>query len=139
MEAIKRGRERQPENVSGQVDSMAAPKKPNKKFLSHIYPDWPQRPNIHETIKASWVPILDKSHNSHHRRWCTFFERAYWKHGNDFKCKHYAMQASTPLHKSHLVIYFTESLRDSSINQKGFATKSKIQTLVNLNLKHFCK
>ena len=116
VEAIKRGRERQPENVSGQVESMAAPKKPNKKFLSHIYPDWPERPNIHETIKASWVPIVDKSHNSHHRRWCTFFERAYWKHGNDFKCKHYAMRASTPLHKSHLVIYFTESLRDSSIN-----------------------
>ena len=30
------------------------------------------------------------------------------------------MGASTPLHKSHLVIYLTESLRDSSINQKGF-------------------
>ena len=116
VEAIKRGRERQPENVPGQVESMAAPKKPNKKFLSHIYPDWPERPNIHETIKASWVPIVDKSHNSHHRRWCTFFERAYWKHGNDFKCKHYAMQASTPLHKSQLVICFTESLRDSSTN-----------------------
>ena len=57
VEAIKRGRERQPENVSGQVESMAVPKKPNKKFLSHIYPDWPERPNIHETIKASWVPI----------------------------------------------------------------------------------
>ena len=68
MEAIKRGRERQPENVSGQVESGAVPKKPNKKFLSHIYPDWPQRPNIHETIKASWEPIVDKSHNSHHRR-----------------------------------------------------------------------
>ena len=45
------------------------------------------------------------------------------------------MQASTPLHKSHLVIYFTESLRDSSINQKGFATRSKIHILGFFNLK----
>ena len=66
-------------------------------------------------------------------------EKAYWKHGNDFKCKHYAMQASAPLHKSHLVIYFTESLRDSSINQKGFATSSRIHILVYLNLKTFFK